>query len=394
MIVEISKSLMQKPIHLFRPYFRIDECLQEIRNCLEIGWTGMGYKTIELEESWRIYTEHNFAHFVNSSTSGLVLALETLKEAHLWPDGAEIITTGITFVSTNQSILLAGLIPSFADTDKTLNLCPESVEKCINSNTVAVMFVGIGGNPDNYNEIRELCVSHNLVLILDAAHMAGTKVDGQTVGLDTDVSIYSFQAVKNLPTADSGMVCFKDEQLDTIARKRSWVGIDSDTFTRTQSSRAYKWYYEVEYCSGKYHGNSVMASLGLVALRYLDDDNRVRRYLASLYDKHLEGIAQITTISHGQRVSGSTVSSRHLYQIMVAPEVRDILIAYLNEADIYPGVHYRSNLEYKIFKKYADLNDFKNTTLQSSSLISLPLSVGLSEVDIERVSSRIASFFK
>ena len=47
------------------------------------------------------------------------------------------------------------------------------------------------------------------------AHCAGTKINRllhgavvvpTQVGWDADVSIFSFQAVKNLPTADSGMI--------------------------------------------------------------------------------------------------------------------------------------------------------------------------------------------
>ena len=34
-------------IQLFVPTFEIDECLSEIKECLEKGWTGIGYKTVE-----------------------------------------------------------------------------------------------------------------------------------------------------------------------------------------------------------------------------------------------------------------------------------------------------------------------------------------------------------
>lgn len=40
-----------------------------------------------------------------------------------------------------------------------------------------------------------------------AAHMSGTRVNGVCPGIwdGIDVTVYSFQAVKNLPTGDSGM---------------------------------------------------------------------------------------------------------------------------------------------------------------------------------------------
>ena len=92
---------MTEPVNLFVPTFRIEETLAEIRQCLEIGWTGLGYKTVSFEEAWKNYTGLPHAHFVNSATAGLHLAVRLLKEARNWQDGDEIITTPLTFVSTN-----------------------------------------------------------------------------------------------------------------------------------------------------------------------------------------------------------------------------------------------------------------------------------------------------
>ena len=71
-------NITNKQIHLFKPYFRVDECLNEIKECLEKGWTGLGFKTVQFEESWKKYTGLNNAHFLNSATVGLDLAFEIL----------------------------------------------------------------------------------------------------------------------------------------------------------------------------------------------------------------------------------------------------------------------------------------------------------------------------
>src|SRR5579863_9531552 len=67
------------PIQLFAPFFRTDEVLEEIRDCLERGWTGAGYKTTEFEEAWRNYSGLPNAHFVNSGTAALHAAFGVLK---------------------------------------------------------------------------------------------------------------------------------------------------------------------------------------------------------------------------------------------------------------------------------------------------------------------------
>ena len=53
--------------------------------------------------------------------------------------------------------------------------------------------------------------------------MSGTRYrDGSMPGTngDADITVYSFQAVKNLPTGDSGMICTDNAELDEIFRKR------------------------------------------------------------------------------------------------------------------------------------------------------------------------------
>ena len=72
-------SSKEEPINVFSPKFRTDEILDEIRTCLDKGWTGMGFKTNEFEEAWARYTGLSFSHFISSNTVGLHLALEIFK---------------------------------------------------------------------------------------------------------------------------------------------------------------------------------------------------------------------------------------------------------------------------------------------------------------------------
>jgi len=368
---------------LFVPTFRIEETLAEIRECLERGWTGLGFKTLEFEEAWCIYTGLPYAHFINSATAGLHLAIALFKEIDDWQLGDEVITTPLTFVSTNHVILYEKLKPVFADVDEYLCLSPESVKERITARTRAVIFVGMGGNVGRLAEIAQLCREKGLRLILDAAHMTGTRVDGVHVGGESDVAVFSFQAVKNLPTADSGMICFRDKELDTEVRKWTWLGINKDTYARTHGQGAYKWMYDVEHTGFKYHGNSIMAAMGLVALRYVDQDNAYRRQIAKWYDRLFADEPAIATIP----LPPNCEPSRHLYQVMV--EDRDEVILALNAQQIYPGVHYRDNTVYRMYQ-YA-VNTCPNAARASDALISLPMHIRLTYDDVVRVASALKS---
>jgi len=370
-----------EPIHLFVPTFRVEEVLAEIRACLEKGWTGLGFKTVEIEERWVEHTGLPHAHFLSSASAGLHLAVRLLKEQHGWRDGDEVITTPLTFVSTNHAILYERLRPVFADVDEHLCLDPASVEERIGPRTRAILFVGLGGNPGRYADVLALCRRRGLKLILDAAHMAGTWIGREHAGRDADVAVFSFQAVKNLPTADSGMICFAEAGLDAEARKWSWMGINKDTYTRTHSGDTYKWLYDVEHVGFKYHGNSIMAAMALVALRYLEEDNARRRSLCERYDAALSGAPGVECVP---MIPGTT-PSRHLYQVLV--ERRDDTMVRLNQKAIYPGVHYRDNTLYRMYAS-AEVS-CPNARRASERLISLPLHLRLSEADVDRVASTL-----
>ncbi len=368
-------------IRLFEPQYRIEECLAEIRQCLESGWTGFGPLITSFEKQWARYSELPNSHFVSSGTAALHLALRVLKEKNAWVDGDEIITTPFTFVSTNHVILYERLNPVFADIDEYLCLNPEEVVRKITARTRAVMFVGIGGNAGQLPAIAQICAERGLKLILDAAHMAGTRLEGRHVGQQADVATFSFHSVKNLPTADAGMVCFKESRLDKAARRWSWMGIDKDTFARWNENSSAQWNYGVVHEGFKYHGNSIMASLASVGLRYLDQDNSYRRQIAAWYDALLANHENIRLIP----LAPDCESSRHLYQVRV-PE-RDRVVGDLNQLGIFPGVHYAENTRYSMYAQA------KGTCPQAESasndVISLPIHMHLTRDDVGVVAERL-----
>ena len=364
------------PIQVLKPKFHVEECLDEVRECLEKGWSGMGFTTVEFEEAWKTYTGHKYACYLNSNTVGLHLAVRILRMKYGWADGDEIISTPITFVSTNLAIEYENLRPVFADVDEYLCIDPADLERKITDKTRAVIFVGYGGRVGQLRKVIEICKEHNLKLILDAAHMSGTRVDGVVPGTwdGVDVTVYSFQAVKNLPTGDSGMICWADEESADLTRKLSWCGINKDTYARSNYG-TYAWKYDVDYIGYKYNGNAIMAGIALVQLKYLDEENERRREIAHMYDagfknnKHI----QIVPASHADECS------YHLYELIV-PD-REDLLAKLAQRGINCGVHYRDNTEYSVFA-YGD-GQAPHAREVSQHLITMPMHLWLSDADVQ-----------
>ena len=372
-------------IQVLKPKFHVDECLEEIKECLEKGWTGMGFKTVEFEEEWKKYTGHKYAYFLNSNTVGLHLAVKILKMQNNWADGDEIISTPITFVSTNHAILYENMHVTFADVDEYLCLDPVDVEKKITDKTRAIIFVGYGGRVGQLDKIIALCKKYNLKLILDAAHMAGTRVNGICPGTwdGVDVTVYSYQAVKNLATGDSGMICWNSEEGDKLSRQIAWLGINKDTYARSNKG-TYAWKYDVDYTGYKYNGNAIMAAIALVQLKYLDEENARRREIVKQYTEGFKDNKNIRIVP----ANYAEECSYHLFELAV-PD-REALLNKLAEHEIYGGVHYRDNTEYSMYK-------YANGTCPvahevSQHLITMPLHMWLTDEEVSEIIKVVNQF--
>lgn len=378
---------MSKNIQVLKPFYRTQEITKLVAECCDSAWTGIGGKMMDFEEAWKASSGAKTCHMLNSATVGLHLAVLQLKMKYGWSDEAEIITTPLTFVSTNHAILYNDLKPVFADIDQYGCLDPVSIESKITTHTKAILYVGLGGNTGSLREVIALAKKHSLKLILDAAHMAGTKWkdSGMQVGCqdEVDVVVFSGQAVKNLPTADSGWICWNGSdalEMDAQTRKLSWLGIDKDTFSRTNTSQgSYKWYYDVPYLGYKFHSNAVMGCFGLVGLKYLEQDNAYRRYICDIYTDGLKDVVEIVPTRE------DCISSRHLFQILV--DKRDEVMLALNQCGIYPGVHYRENTLYSMYQ--FGQGTTPNVTSFSNRTITLPVHMHLSVEDARYVVQKL-----
>lgn len=366
------------PIQVLKPKFHVEECLEEIRECLEKGWTGMGFKTVQFEEEWKKYTGHKYAYYLNSNTVGLHLAFRLLKMKYNWQDGDEVITTPITFVSTNLAILYENLTPVFADVDEYLCLDPEDVERKITKKTKCVIFVGYGGRVGQLKKIIEMCKKHNLRLILDAAHMSGTRFEGTFPGTwdGVDVAVYSYQAVKNLATGDSGCICWNDAELHELNKQLAWCGINKDTYARSNKG-TYAWKYDVDYVGYKYNGNAIMAGIALTQLKYLDEENQRRREIVKMYNEGFKNNSRIKVVP----ANNPEECCYHLYELIV--EDREKLLDDLSKEEINCGVHYRDNTEYKIFS--FGQGSCPHAHKVSQHLITMPLHMWLTNDDVQKI---------
>ena len=224
-------------------------------------------------------------------------------------------------------------------------------------------------------------------LILDAAHMAGTRVNGICPGTwdGIDVTVYSFQAVKNLPTGDSGMICWGDNDSAELTKKLAWCGIDKDTYARSNKG-TYSWKYDIDYVGYKYNGNAIMAAIALVQLKYLDEENARRREIVKMYDEGFKDNRLIHVIP----APYPDECAYHLYELAV-PD-REGLLNYLSERGINCGVHYRDNTEYKVYQYAQGTCPYAHDI--SQRLITMPLHMWLSDDEVKEIIDSVNAYVK
>lgn len=357
-------------IQLFRPLIR-EKAISAVSDTLRSGWIGLGPKTAEFENAFAQYVGAPYCVGVSSCTAALHLALKLLD----LPTDSEVITTPITFVSTNHTILYEGLKPVFADVEPyTGNLDIKSVESKITEKTGAIIVMHYGGYPCDMDAFYSLGKKNGIAIIEDCAHACGAEYRGKRIGGFGDLHAFSFHAVKNLPMGDGGALTVSSKYHDQRLRVLRWMGIDKDTYERsdTATNKVYSWEYDVGEVGFKYHMNDIDAAIGIVQLQYLEQDNARRRKIADIYMSELAGVPGIELM----RYEDDRKSSRHLCCVLA--ENRDNLVDKLRENNVGVGVHYKRNDLYPMYEK----QNLPNVEFFAKHTLSLPLHLHLKDEEV------------
>lgn len=366
-------------IPVFKPSYGKEE-LEALREPFETGWIGLGPKTKEFETKFAEYIGAKYAVGVNSATAALHLALKIMNV-----ENGEVITTPMTFISTNHAILYNNAVPVFADIEQdTLNIDANEISKLVTKRTKAILVMHYGGHACDMDPILEIARKKGIKVIEDTAHACGGEYKGRKLGSIGDAGCFSFHAVKNLATGDGGMITVHDPAQDSRLRELRWLGISKDTWNRSEVDNKYSWYYTIKETGYKYHMNDIAAALGVVQLKKLNRLNERRREIVKLYNEAFTGLDWLETPVERDYAK----SACHNYVIKV--DRRDELISYLQEEGISASVHYLPNHLYSMFKKFKANVPVAERVWKR--VVTLPLYPDLSDSDIRKVIETVKDF--
>jgi dTDP-4-amino-4,6-dideoxygalactose transaminase len=256
---------------------------------------------------------------------------------------------------------------------KTECLDTEDLERKITTETRAIMAVYVSGNPPALDSLQRIADKHNLKLIFDAAHALGSTYQGKPAGSFGDVEVFSLSPTKTITTCEGGIVSVRDE---AVARR-----------LRIGRNYANPGNYDCEFIGLNARMSELHAVVGLGSLQMLDDNVRERRRLVKSYEAKLAKLRGI----HAQQIGAGNECSYKDFSIRVVAEefgrsrdeLRRTLSSHGIETRTYfdPPVHRQA--AYRAWRHKG--GGLAVTDQVASEILNLPLYVGLTDADVDRV---------
>ena len=318
------------------------------------------------------------ALLTQSCTSALDLAALLLK----LEVGDEVIMPSFTFVSTANAFVLRGAVPVFVDIrEDTLNLDERLIEAAITPRTRAIVPVHYAGVSCEMDAIAAIAARHGLRIVEDAAQgvMAGYK--GRPLGAIGDIGCFSFHETKNIISGEGGSLLVNDAELVQTAEIMREKGTDRGRFFRGEVDK-YTW-QDV--------GSSFLPSEITAAFLWaqLEQAERITAERIAIWRRYHEMLAPLEQRGVLRRpvIPPDCQHNGHIYYILLeTAEDRAHVLAELNRGGINAVFHYvplHSSPAGMRFGRRA--GELRVTTSQSERLIRLPMWLGLSEAQQQRV---------
>jgi dTDP-4-amino-4,6-dideoxygalactose transaminase len=379
-----------------------DKICNEVVAALKSGWITTGPRTKTFEKKITEYCGNRNTLCLNSATAGLEIMLRWFGVSA----GDEVILPAYTYSATANVVIHCGAKPVFVDVNgNDFNIHVSEIEKAITDKTKVIMPVDFGGLPCDYDEINALAKKYSarfkaandvqkklgrILILSDSAHSFGASYKGKKTGSLTDVSVFSFHAVKNLSTAEGGAVALNlPEPFDNLDIYNKLCvstlhGQNKDALAKTQKGN---WKYDIIEAGYKCNMTDLTAAIGLVELERYDADTLVkRRHIANAYNNLLKKDKRFELPVFE---TSTKQSCYHLYPLRIkeiTEQQRDAVIQEIFNEDVSVNVHFIPVPAMSFYKNMGyNIHDYKTTYNNFSREITLPLFYDLNDDQINTV---------
>lgn len=302
--------------------------------------------------------------------------------------GDEIIMPSFTFVSTANAFVLRGGVPVFVDIrEDTLNLDERLVEAAITPRTKAIVPVHYAGVSCEMNAIMAIAKRHGVKVVEDAAQGVMSTYKGRALGSIGDLGAYSFHETKNVISGEGGAILVNDPELALRAEVIREKGTDRSRFFRGEVDK-YTW-QEV--------GSSFLPGELIAAFLWgqLDQAQAITDRRLASWDNYHSALAPLEARGVVRRpvIPADCQHNAHMYYVLLAQGIdRESILSELKRNEIVSVFHYVPLHSSPAGRRYGRAHGALEVTMrQSERLIRLPLWIGLTESQQERVVSVLAN---
>jgi dTDP-4-amino-4,6-dideoxygalactose transaminase len=302
----------------------------------------------------------------------------------------QIILPSFTFVSTANSFVLRGAIPTFVDIDpNTLTIDPNKIEKAITKDTKAIVAVHYAGISCDMDPILKIAKKYKLYVIEDAAQAILSSYKGKPLGSIGDFATLSFHDSKNIHCGEGGALLINNKKFIRRAKTIRDKGTNRDDFNNNIVKK-YTW-IDI----GSSYGLSEINAAFLYA-QLLKAKSIIKKRIKIWNNYHfqfreLENEKKLTR----PHIPRYTNNNAHIYYLILKKNIRDKLIKYLKSKNIIALFHYIPLHSSPFFKKYYKKNNILiNTDEISKKIIRLPIYPKLTKKETFRIKNLIFNFFK
>lgn len=396
----------------FSPPRMDQKIIDEVVDTLWSGWITTGPKTKRFEKMLTAYGGQRATLCVSSASAGLELMLRWFGVG----PGDEVIVPAYTYSATANVVIHCGARVVFVDVGPDFNISIESIYRSITERTKVIMPVDIAGWPCDYDEINALVLRPDIIrlfspatkeqknlgrilVLADAAHSIGGTYKGKKVGNLTDITVYSFHAVKNLTTAEGGAVClnlplpFDHEQIYRELNAKSLHGQTKDALAKTQIGG---WRYDIIEPGYKFNMTDIQASIGLVELSRYDGDMLARR--KTIFNRYSKGLGKFSWAQIPVYLQPGKSSSFHVYLLRIkdiTESVRDQIIQEIFRREVAVNVHFVPLPMMTFYRESGyDINDYPVAYDNYSREISLPVYYDLTDAMVDTVIKAVVDSVK
>lgn len=375
--------------------FMSEDVLEPIKKVLMSGQLTQGPKVEEFETKLKEYINNPYIVTLNSATAGLTLATRLLKnedKTNDWPGFNEdidvVLTPALTCFATTAAILANNVNIRWLDTDlETCNIDLKDLKNKLNDKTKIIYLVHWGGNPVDLDELDKICEEHKEqygfkpMVVEDCAHSFGAEYNGNKIGSNKNICVFSLQAIKHLTTGDGGFITLPNEELYNRCKLLRWYGIDRDK--RNYKGKDLRLENDIVEYGYKFHMNDINATLGIYNLPHMDGLLEKNRRNAAIFDEKLKDIQDIQLLKNNPKCK----SAYWLYTIRVLNGKKQEFMEQMKEANIMTSqVHNRNDIN-SCVKDFEE--SLPNLDILEKELVCIPVGWWLEEKDIEYIINNI-----